>query len=53
VKEIVKRALKIRNFVYDKLQIKNEFVFIDWVIINSKLIEKVYWGKEFFLISKI
>lgn len=29
VKEIVKRALKIRNFVYDKLHIKNEFVFID------------------------
>jgi hypothetical protein len=29
VKEIVKRALKIRNFIYEKLQIKNEFVFID------------------------
>ncbi len=29
VKEIVKRALKIRKIIYEKLQIKNEYVFID------------------------
>ena len=29
VKDLVKRALKIRNFIYEKLQIKNEFLFID------------------------